>query len=179
MKVNQLLVKKAQKGDHEAFIQLIQEYELILYKMARRYLGEEKDIEDCMQETVLTAFANIRKLKNPAHFNTWLCRILINECKKLLNTTSFTQQIDDLPLTASAGQDRELGMMLEKLPEKYRLPLILYYLNGFSIKEIGEILDQPAGTVKSQLSRGKEKLKKIYEKKQGGMEHGKVRAAFS
>lgn len=163
------LVKKAQKGNQEAFIQLIQGYEMVLYNMARRFLSNEQDIADVLQETVITAYQKIDQLKNPKYFNTWICRIMINQCKKLLNLEpSF--DIEDYPFLVDNQETEHLGMndLLSGLKPIYRIPLVLYYYNGFSVKEISEILTEPTGTIKSRLARGRALLQKDYIGSEGG-----------
>lgn len=160
---NVLLVKQAQKGSHEAFIQLIQSYEKVLYNMAFRFIHNEQDVADILQETVLSAYQNIEKLKEPQYFNTWLCRILINHCKKmievrvkeenkLLQTTEEDVTIDYF----------SINQLIQALDPIYQISLVLYYYTGFSVKEISEILCEPAGTIKSRLFRGRELLKREY-----------------
>lgn len=78
------LVKKAKKGDKEAFVQLFKIYENVLYNTARRFLNNQEDIADCLQDTALTAYKNIENLQKPEYFNSWIYRILINNCKKSL-----------------------------------------------------------------------------------------------
>ncbi|MBO0441463.1 sigma-70 family RNA polymerase sigma factor [Candidatus Enterococcus ikei] len=163
------LVKKAQKGNQEAFIQLIQGYEIVLYNMARRFLSNEQDIADVLQETVITAYQKIDQLKNPKYFNTWICRIMINHCKKLLNLEpSF--DIEDYPFLVDTQETEHLGTndLLLGLKPIYRIPLVLYYYNGFSVKEISEILTEPTGTNKSRLARGRALLQKEYIGSEGG-----------
>ena len=74
------LVKKAKKGDGEAFVQLIKQYELVLYRTAKGFGLNDNDIADVIQDTVITAFEKINTLKMDNYFNTWLYRILINNC---------------------------------------------------------------------------------------------------
>lgn len=155
------LVKKAQAGNSEAFIELVKGYEIILYNMAYRFLGNESDVEDAIQETVLSAYENIKKLKKPAYFNTWLCRIMINHCQRILKNRNVSVEIaDDMILFESdSSETMQINQLLKELDERYSTPLILFYYHGFSIKEISKMLDEPIGTIKSRLSRGREKLK--------------------
>lgn len=164
------LVKKAQKGDQEAFIQLVKEYETVLYNMARRFLANEQDIADVLQETVITAYQKLNQLKNPNYFNTWLCRIMINQCKKIVTAESYSD-IEDYQFSMNDHESERLTMndLLNGLNPIYRIPLVLYYYNGFSVKEISEILKEPSGTIKSRLARGRTLLQKEYNKSEGGL----------
>ena len=79
-------MKKAQNGDKEAFLALVQEQELPLYRAAKAVLRREADVEDAVQEAVLRAFYKIGDLRQPKYFKTWLTRILLNCCYDLLRT---------------------------------------------------------------------------------------------
>ena len=161
---NELLVKKAKKGDGEAFIQLIKQYELILYRTAKRIGLKEEDIADVLQETILTAFEKISTLKQAQFFNTWLCRILLNKCYRLLKQQKQPLS-NDMLLNNLPFQDQltiELDDALNSLDDNHRIALTLYYVNGFTTKEISEFLQESEGTIKSRISRAKKQLKNTY-----------------
>lgn len=164
MSDNVLLVKQAQRGNQEAFIQLIQSYERVLYNMAFRFLYNEQYVLDVLQETILSAYQNIEKLKKPEYFHTWICKILINQCKKMLElkgkeenslTQSFVENV--------TVEYVSINQMLKTLNPIYRIPIVLYYYTGFSVKEISEIMCEPVGTIKSRLFRGRALLKREYD----------------
>ena len=104
-----LLVKRAQKQDMEAFVHLIEKNKTNLYKVAKSYLGNEEDVADAIQDTVLSAYEHIQELKNAAYFKTWITRILINHCKDLLKQNKRCTVSDEMILTVEATQedDRE------------------------------------------------------------------------
>lgn len=164
-----IFVARAQKGDHEAFIKLIQNYEAVLYNLAIRLLKDEEDVADALQETILIAFQNIHQVKNPRYFNTWICKILINHCQKILRNRQFFLELENIAVVDEKDSTRELFFedILVNLKDSYSIPLRLHYYNGFSIKEISQILDLPVGTVKSRLSRGRKKIRE-QEKLIGG-----------
>ena len=74
------LVKKAKKGDAEAFIALMEQNRQSMIRIAFAYLGNEEDVADAMQETILSAFEKLDTLRRAEYFRTWLIRILINQC---------------------------------------------------------------------------------------------------
>lgn len=157
------LVKKAQRGDADAFIELIEQQKQAMYKTAKAYLKREEDVADAMQDTILSAFEHIGELKNPAYFKTWLTRILINHCNDILRerrrctvTETFPEQAD----RRAWQTDAAFYEMLECLPETYRSVFLLYYGQGFCTREIAEILDMNENTVKSRLKRGRSSLQK-------------------
>ena len=74
------LAYRAKKGDADAFVKLMEENKMAMYKVAKSYLRNEEDVADAMSETVLAAFEHIKELRRPEYFKTWLIRILINQC---------------------------------------------------------------------------------------------------
>lgn len=157
------LVKQAQRGNHEAFIQLISGYEKVLYITAQRLLGNKQDVADVMQETILICYREIGKLKNPKYFNTWVYKILVNNCKKFFRDMTCVE-LDDYDEPIHYSPERlELNELIEQIPETYRFPLILYYYNDLSMKEISDVLEIPVGTVKSRLARGRRILEASYK----------------
>ena len=78
------LVKRAQAGNKEAFITLMEEHKQALYKIAVSMLKNDADAADAMQDTVLSSFENLQGLRQPEFFKTWLTRILINHCNRIL-----------------------------------------------------------------------------------------------
>lgn len=159
-----LLVRKAQKGDSEAFIKLFQNYEHTLYNTAYKFLHNEQDVADALQETALIAFEKIAQLQQPRYFNTWLCRILINQCKR--HYAAKPAASADSRFFAEHTEDTEaafiLNELLKTLDQNYQIALVLYYYNGYTVKEISKILAEPVGTIKSRLARGRALLQKAY-----------------
>lgn len=156
-----LLVKKAQKGDTDAFVELMEIHKMSLYKVAKSYLKSEEDIADVMQDTILSAYEHIGELKKSAYFKTWITRILMNHCNDLLRQQRhFVKTEWEEERTASAaGDDREFYELLSELPDDARVIFLLYYGEGFSVKEVAQILELNENTVKSRLSRGRKKLR--------------------
>lgn len=157
-----LLIKRAQKHDTDAFIQLIDEYKTALYKVAKTYLKNEEDVADAIQDTILSAYEHIGELKTVSYFKTWLTRILINHCNDLLKQqrrfieTDWTEESHPAP---APEDDRAFYELLAELPEDMRLIFLLYYGEGFRTREIAQILDMNENTVKSRLQRGRKQLK--------------------
>jgi RNA polymerase sigma factor (sigma-70 family) len=159
------LVKQAQAGDKEAFIDLIEHCKQALYKTAIAMLKNDADAADAIQDTVLKCYENLRGLREPRFFKTWLTRILINQCKKIMKQRRNVVSLYEHPELECEGADTSQGEFLEllnQLEEQYRIVLYLHYVEEFSVKEIGVILELNENTVKTRLSRGRTKLKKIY-----------------
>ncbi len=160
-----LLVKKAQKGDTDAFVELMEMHKMALYKVAKSYLKSEEDIADAMQDTILSAYEHIGELKKSAYFKTWITRILMNHCNDVLRQQRHfvkagweEEREEDKQGSAPSG-DREFYELLSELSEDVRPIFLLHYGEGFSIKEVAQILDMNENTVKSKLMRGRKKLK--------------------
>lgn len=161
------LVKKAQSGDKEAFIELMEEQKQALYKIAISMLKNDMDAADAIQDTVLSSYENLKGLREPKYFKTWLTRILINHCNRMLKERKKMVPIQEHPELKEVELDtsgHEFLAMLNELEDQYRIVLLLYYIEGFSIKEIGAILEMNENTVKTRLSRGRNCFKKAYLK---------------
>ena len=162
-KIMEELVKKVQKGDKKAFTNLLILLENDLYKIAKLRLEEEADIRDAVQETMITSFYSIKKLKNPSCFKSWIIKILINKSNDIYRNknkrkiVSFDEIEDDVSVEESnieiAEQTLDFNFFLKKLKYEERTIMILYYLEMFTDKEIGKILDMKEETVKSKRHR--------------------------
>lgn len=161
----EILVAKARRGDEDAFFELIEHYKLSMYKAAKSILNNEEDIADAIQETIISAYKNIKKLKNNSYFKTWITRILINKCKDIIHKNKGYLLIDNYN-EESYIQDFltkfELEEALGDLSKEQKLVISLYYISEFNIREISEILNESQGTVKSRLFRARNKLKSRY-----------------
>ena len=159
------LVKRSISGDADAFLELMEKNSLAMYKVARGILDNDEDAADAMQDTILTCFEKIHTLKNPEYFKTWMIRILINECNKILNHYKKFNWDEEIPLIGQMDMsiaEFEFKEMLGRIDAPYRIILLLYYVEGFRISEITEILDLNKNTVKTRLSRGRQQAKKEY-----------------
>lgn len=156
------LVKKAQQGDAESFIELIELNKENMYKIARSYLKCDADVADAMQETALKCFEKIKNLDNPKFFKTWMTRILINNCNDIIRKGKTVQLFADykeIDLEEKPEDLREFNELIQSLDEKYRTILVMYYVEGFKIQEIANILDVNVNTVNSRLRRSRIILK--------------------
>lgn len=161
--MNMLLVKRAQKHDTDAFIQLVEENKTALYKVAKSYLKNEEDVADAIQDTILSAFEHIGELKTVSYFKTWLTRILINHCTDIVRRQRRMVSMEETeePAGSLVESDYEFYELLRELPEKDRIIFLLYYGEGFNTREISEILEWNENTVKSRLQRGRKKLERV------------------
>jgi len=135
------------------------------YRIAKSILSIDADCEDAMQEAMIKAWINLRALKNPEYFETWVCRILINECKSLLKQNSrnpTTYLSDSVP--QPEPPDPMLWNALKGIPVRYRVPLTLHHANGYTLKDVARILNLPVSTVKWRIHQGKILLSALHKK---------------
>ena len=131
-----------------------------LYATAYLLLHVTADCEDAVQEAVLRAWQRLPGLQNPQFFETWLTRIVINECKSQLRRRSRRGETELSPrLAAPVSPEPELHAALTALKWKYRVVLTLKYIDGYTIEEIARILTLPRGTVASRLDQAKRLLR--------------------
>lgn len=135
-----------------------------LYATAKSILVNDYDCADAIQETIVKAFEKIHTLKKDKYAKTWLIRILINECYNLTraNSNRCTEALmEKITLHDYAKPDySELYKAVEALKEELRIPIVLYYVDDFSVREIAKLLNISEGAVQKRLSRARSKLKK-------------------
>lgn len=159
------LVKKAQKGNDKAYLELFQQYEADIYRMAYVYVKNKNDALDVVQEVAYQSFKNISTLNKPEYFKTWLMKITIN-CS--LNVVDKNKKV--VPLipqfevhTGAEVEDIETSLslreLMDTLHEDEKSVILLKYYNDRTLKEISEILEIPLGTAKSILYRALNKLR--------------------
>lgn len=152
--------------DKEAFANVVLSSTDSLYRISKSILKNDADCEDAVQEAIATGFGKLGTLRQEAYARTWLTRILIYECYSLLKkrekTAAMLAEPQDEKYVSADYSD--LYDALSTLKKEYRLTIVLYYLEGYSIEEIAQIMRIPAGTVKSRLSRGRRDLRRIMER---------------
>lgn len=159
------LVHKARNHDKEAFVQLMKECAPAMYKVAKAMLKNDDDVADAMQETALSCWDKIGTLKSDRYFKTWLTRILINHCNRILRDRKrFVDGEEILEKQGCQGEyaSVEWKTFLEGVEEKYRILLILYYVQGFKTREIAEILGVKESTIRGRLSAARSHMERMY-----------------
>ena len=133
------------------------------YRVAKSILKEDADCQDAVQEAVSKAFAKIDTLREKKYAKTWFIRILLNECYAILRKRN-RETICHEEISKEEMTQHEYSDLYQKLMElEYRLPLVLYYLNQYTVKEISQILNLGESAVKMRLSRGRKKMRQMYE----------------
>ena len=139
-----------------------------LYCIAKMKINNENDIEDIIQETMLSAYTNLKKLKNNSFFKTWIIRILINNCNKFykrkkLKSLDDKDGIDRIPAKEIDLSTIEFENFIAFLTEEERTILVLYYSLSYTTKEIAKKKQKREGTICSKISRAKVKIKEKYK----------------
>lgn len=147
---------------------LIIDSERHMYVTARSILPEDEDCADAIQETIVKAFSKINSLKQDAYAKTWLIRILINECYNVLRQQSRQIPMDvEGEMAAKAAVEpkdySDLYRAVSQLQEDLRMPVVLYYGEDFSVREIAQVLEISEGAVQKRLARARQKLKCLLE----------------
>lgn len=165
-------VKQAKNGDKDAFCNLIRKNKIAIYRVAKSILSKEEDIEDAVSEAILKAYKNIKTLKDESFFKTWLIRIVINESntlyKKRLKEFAVDKEHFSNIKVNDKYKDLSLYNAINSLENDLRTTTILFYFEDMKYKDIAKVLNVKEGTIKSRLSRAKEKLYKILKEELHG-----------
>ena len=172
------LIHRAVKGDGAAFTELMTQHESRMYAVTLRMCANREDAQDCLQDAMLRVYRSIGGFKGQSSFSTWVYRITMNTCldelrrRKTRNASSLDTMLEGgwSPTDGENGpekqavaseQRRVLNSAIADLPEDMRSAIVLRDVQGFSYEEIAEMLEVNIGTIKSRISRGREKLRQI------------------
>ncbi|MGL5348900.1 MAG: sigma-70 family RNA polymerase sigma factor [Peptostreptococcaceae bacterium] len=169
-----LIVKKAIKGDVQAFEDLIEMYQERLYREAYHKCKHEDDIKEVIQETVYKAYRSIHTLKEPKYFKTWISRILINVCNDYLRKNGmvdlgYTEEDykKEVVVNDTVEIKIDLYKAMDELEDKYKDAIMLRYIEDMKVEDISKILDRPINTIKTHIRKAikdmKAMLKEGYE----------------
>ncbi len=178
------LVQQILDGDREAFLAFIDRYERLVKHVVFRIVDDERDREELCQDVFMRAYRYLDGFRFESKLSTWLARIARNTCLNHLEKKEVPLYADHAPSpddespdaraalnriedpdedVAAAASDREQRAVvrdgISALPEHYRTALTLYHLEGMSVSQISDVMNNPEGTVKSHLYRGRDKLK--------------------
>jgi len=151
----------AENYDKAWFCDQIIQMKQTMFHIAFLILGNETDCEDATSSALLTAYEKLSQLRNRELFRAWFIRILKNECYLALRRRKRVIRLNEEMLLEYEMNvvDPDLRSAIMSLSNDYRLAIVLYYVEGYSIKEVAHILDVPSGTIKSRLSRARVQLK--------------------
>lgn len=162
------------KYSPEVFENLINSQKSKLYKTGMAILKNDDDTCDAIQETLISAYKNFNSLENINYFGTWITRILINKCydiiRKNKKVSYLNEEIEsntDIAYYDIYKSESIVERVLNMIDSDLRLVATLYYYDEYSVKEISELLNIPEGTIKSRLSRARDKMYDILKKEEG------------
>lgn len=171
----QSLVKRAQRGDQNAFAMLVDQYQTPVYNLAYRMLGNANDAEDAAQETFLRAYAQLKSFRVDQRFATWLLSIVAHYCIDRLRRRRFLWlSLEDDAIGEALASDapapdeqalrreseQQVAQLLEHLSPSNRLVVVLKYWHAQSVEEIARTTGDSASAVKVKLHRARRALAK-------------------
>lgn len=148
----------------EHFTYIAQRYMDTVFRVAFSYMKSRADADDITQNVLLKLYRYEGDFESESHLKHWLIRVTINECKSAFRSLwRKTENIEDYvnSLEMPSQEHSDLLEAVMSLPKKYRVAIYLFYYEGYSTREIAELLAMPEATVRTHLARGREKLKTI------------------
>ncbi len=179
---DEFTLRRAQKGDAQAFEMLVTPHEQMLWRVCWHYTHHQEDAADCLQEAMLKAWKAIKAYRGDCSLSSWLYRIAATVCldflrkqKRLPETESADEMAeeegfspaDDSPTPDEAVIRREsadnIRAAIDSLPAEMRTAIILYALQGLGYEEIAAAMQTSVGTVKSRINRARQKIAKFLQ----------------
>ena len=148
----------------EEFTQRITGMTQTLFRVCYAQLRQDCDREDAVQETLRKCWQKRKQLRDDRYLQTWVIRVLLNECHDIQRRAKRTQPVDDVPERPAIPQpmaNTRVHDALLQLDECLRMPIVLHYMEGYSVSEVASVLRVPQGTVKTRLRRGREQLRQL------------------
>jgi len=173
----QELIRRVQEGDEEAFSKIVRAYKDRIVNFLYQLTGDYQKAVELAQETFMRVYFKAHKYKPIAPFSSWIYTIASNLAKTEMKKTRkmavvpfddvqnmFVEENPSFDTNAKLDLIKNLRLALNRLHSRYRIPIILKDIEGFSQEEIAQILRKPVGTIKARISRGRAYLKKELEK---------------
>ena len=168
------LIERCRQGDEDAFQELVDRYKDLVFALIARTVPDRSRAEDVAQDVFLRIHRGLPYFRGEARLSTWIYRIVANVCLQDQTRARAAVSLDDErnAVLAPSGSDRQFGDLelrdrLEKaiarLPANYRLLIAAHYLKGVRYDDLAEALQLPLGTVKTQLYRAKQQLRRLLE----------------
>ncbi|WP_297870623.1 RNA polymerase sigma factor [uncultured Oscillibacter sp.] len=146
----------------QQFTDAAERYLDMVYRIALNWFRSPADAEDAAQNAMLRLWQTDTEFRREEHLRYWLVRTTLNECKRISGHPWRKRMVslENCPEPVFSDPARQtLFQEVMELPMKYRLPLYLYYYEGYSVDEVGEMLRLKASTVQTRLARGRAKLR--------------------
>ncbi|MBR6442649.1 MAG: RNA polymerase sigma factor [Clostridia bacterium] len=176
--MDELLLRRAQSGDPEAFEQLIGPLEQLVWRICWHYTGNREAAEDCGQETMIRIWRSLESYRGDCALESWVYRIAANCCMDWLRKKKRDKSVSVEPLqeqgfdpadpspgteeqVVAEDEHRRLREAITQLPDEQREALILTQLEKIPYEEAAQMLGVSEGTIKSRVNRAKARLKEI------------------
>jgi RNA polymerase sigma-70 factor (ECF subfamily) len=166
------LVERCRRGDEGAFQELVDQYKDLVFAIIGRAVQDRSRAEDLAQDVFLRIHRGLPYFRGEARLSTWIYRIVANVCVQDHGRPSAPARANDTERSAAAAVDRRfddlelrdrLEKAIERLPANYRLLVAAHYLGGVQYEDLAEALQMPLGTLKTQLYRAKQQLRRLLE----------------
>ena len=190
--MDELLLRRAQQGDPEAFEQLMQPLEQLVWRICWHYTGNRENAEDCGQEAMIRIWRSLDSYRGECALESWVYRIAANCCMDFLRKKKRDRSVSVEPMreqgfdppdsspgteeqVIAADEHQRLREAIRLLPEDQREALIMTQLEKIPYEEAARTLGVSEGTVKSRVNRAKARLKEILSEKKELSSAGSVK----
>jgi RNA polymerase sigma-70 factor (ECF subfamily) len=165
------IIQLCLKGNQDAFAEIVNRYKKLVYTVVYRMINDKEDASDIAQEVFIKLYRTLDKYNPEYKFSTWAVKITTNLCLDILRKKKIeTTSVDEMIYEPGHGEDPETAYLkvertvqieeaINSLPEKYRLPIILFHQHGLSYDEICKVLNEPLSIVKNRLHRARHMLR--------------------
>lgn len=159
--------------DEREYQQRITECAPALYRAARSILSNEHDCADAVQEAVFQGWLKRHQLRDKSSFKTWITRITINECRNLQRRAmkqkwAVEAGIEELRRPPNPDANTNLEAALSQLPDKYRLPIVLHYIEDYPTRTIAGIMEIPEGRLRERMRTARKLLERMLKHESDG-----------
>ncbi|MDR2938854.1 MAG: sigma-70 family RNA polymerase sigma factor [Clostridiales bacterium] len=167
------LIQRVLNGELAYFNELVNRYKNLVYSIILRMINNSDEADDLAQEVFIKIYKNLDKYYPEYKFSTWVIRITTNHVidyrrKKFKETVPLEDVEYELSTADSPESEyikkeekQRLKNVVNKLPDMYKIPIVLYHEQGLSYQEIADIIDEPLSKVKNRIFRGRKMLKEI------------------
>ena len=145
---------------------ILDTYGTMLFRLCLVALGNASDAEDAVQETLIKYLQKCPKFENDEHEKAWLITVATNQCKDMIRFKNRHSTVNMEEIHAFTKKSSDSGILdaLITLPDKFRVVLVLYYVEEYSIKEIARMIGKTTSAVKMRLQKGRKLLEEAYQK---------------
>lgn len=169
------LIKKCLSGDQQMFAELVSRYKKLVYSVVYNMINDKQEVNDISQEVFIRIYRSLDRYNPEYKFSTWVVKITTNFCldilrKKKIDYTPI-EEIQDISRENDTPEDKyirnerseRIRKAISELPDKYRMPIVLFHQNGMSYEEICKILNEPMTIIKNRLYRARLMLREKLE----------------